>query len=243
LAERRFDIIFSGKLINGADILEVKESLRQLFKLDASAVEKLFAGNPVVIKTNIDRATASKYQQAIGQAGASIQLRLHQPAGSGDTASTTPPPATGHATQTPCSAQPTETGSTNNGFSLLPAGSDLLTPEERRKTDFVDVDTSHLHLDEITPLDARETAQFNAQLQSDPSYPGAITDTDLPTSFTMAGEAAYKPVSTNTPIPAALIKTDHLQAKEAQGYLLSNEERTPLKSAEIDVSGITLIDH
>lgn len=225
MTERRFDIVFSGKLINGAEILEVKEKLRKLFKLDTEAVEKLFSGNPMVIKTNVDRATATKYQQAIAQAGASIQLRLHQ-------------------SQPPDSGQPAASPADDSGLSLLPAGSDILAENERQAFNTVEVDTSHLHLDEIAPLhpSGQDRATFGEQLPQESRYPGTITDTSIQTAFTLLDANAHAATQGAVNRQDSDVNTDHLSMAATEGYLLKENERPKVKKTEVDTSALTLAD-
>jgi len=228
VTERRFDIVFSGKLINGAETLEVKENLRRLFKLDPDAVEKLFSGNPMVIKTNVDRATATKYQQAITQAGATIQLRLHQ--------AQEPDTAAGKE-----AAGPVE----DSGIGLLPLGSAILAKNERQEFRAVEIDTSHLQLDEITPLNApgQGSATFGEPLPSESRYPGSITDTSIQTALTLLDSSAPAPTSDRTELQAADIDIEHLSTATADGYLLDENERPKFKKVEVDTSALSLSDN
>jgi ribosomal protein L7/L12 len=70
MTESNYQIVFEGKLTGERPLEEVKRNMAALFKMNAAQVENLFAGKPVVIKKDIDQATASKYQAAFQKAGA-----------------------------------------------------------------------------------------------------------------------------------------------------------------------------
>ncbi|HEX5056417.1 MAG TPA: hypothetical protein VFX02_07950 [Gammaproteobacteria bacterium] len=65
-----YQVVFEGKLTGELPLDEVKRNLSVLFKMKAEQVDALFSGKPVVIKRDIDQATALKYQAAFKKAGA-----------------------------------------------------------------------------------------------------------------------------------------------------------------------------
>jgi hypothetical protein len=74
MAESRFDIQFAGELVQGADRQAVRERLRDLFKLTPDALERLFSGQVVMIKCDLDAQTAARYRDAFRDAGAVLRL-------------------------------------------------------------------------------------------------------------------------------------------------------------------------
>lgn len=66
----RFEIAFSGQLVAGARPEVVKANLAKLFQVDAQRIELLFSGRRVVIKNNLDAASAEKYRSVLERAGA-----------------------------------------------------------------------------------------------------------------------------------------------------------------------------
>lgn len=72
---RLYDVLFSGELVAGTVPAEVKRRLAALFKSDASAIERLFSGQTVVIKKGVDESTAARYREALRQAGAVCEVR------------------------------------------------------------------------------------------------------------------------------------------------------------------------
>lgn len=65
-----YQVVFEGKLTGERSLDEVKRNLATLFKMKAEQVDALFTGKPVIIKRDIDQATALKYQTAFKKAGA-----------------------------------------------------------------------------------------------------------------------------------------------------------------------------
>jgi len=65
-----FEVVFDGKLVEGASVDQVKQNVATLFRVEVAKVERLFSGERVVIKKGIDEAAAKKYQLALLKAGA-----------------------------------------------------------------------------------------------------------------------------------------------------------------------------
>jgi len=74
MAETRYDLLFSGELLPGADAPGVRERLRAAFKLSPDALDALFSGRPVVVKRGLDALTAGRYRDAFRDAGAILRL-------------------------------------------------------------------------------------------------------------------------------------------------------------------------
>lgn len=82
--DARYNIVFRGELVPGADPARVRENLGKLFKMDAARVEKLFAGKAVVLKKQADQATAMKMRAMMKKAGAVCEMQsLADDAGAG----------------------------------------------------------------------------------------------------------------------------------------------------------------
>lgn len=76
MSDAKFDIYFSGELLPNQDPEEVRGRVGALFKVNGSALDKLFSGSPVRIKQQVDAETARRYQKAIQKAGAFAEMRL-----------------------------------------------------------------------------------------------------------------------------------------------------------------------
>ncbi len=74
MTDKRFHIIFQGRIDQGASPEAVRENLGRLFRMDAARVEALFSGQRVVIKRDADQATMMKFRAAMKQAGALCEV-------------------------------------------------------------------------------------------------------------------------------------------------------------------------
>jgi hypothetical protein len=76
MSDQLFEVAFSGKISAGANMGEVKARIAKMFKADNAKLAQLFSGKRIVIKKNIDRATAAKYKTALNRAGAECEVKL-----------------------------------------------------------------------------------------------------------------------------------------------------------------------
>ena len=70
----RYEIAFSGQLVEGAPLASVQANLARLFQADAQRIAQLFSGRRVVIKNNLDEAGAEKYRLTLERAGAVVEV-------------------------------------------------------------------------------------------------------------------------------------------------------------------------
>lgn len=75
MSEPRFDILFAGETIGGADRNAVADNLGRLFKATPETVARLMGGGTHVLKRGADADTARKYESAMERAGARAILR------------------------------------------------------------------------------------------------------------------------------------------------------------------------
>jgi hypothetical protein len=74
MTDARFNVVFAGEIVNGADPAKVRENLAAAFRMDMAKVEALFSGKRVVVKKDADQATAMKFRAVMKQAGAVCDL-------------------------------------------------------------------------------------------------------------------------------------------------------------------------
>lgn len=74
MSDVRYNLVFSGDIVPGADIEAVKQNLARLFKVDAPRVDAMFSGKDVVLKKDADQATAMKFRAVLKQAGAQCRM-------------------------------------------------------------------------------------------------------------------------------------------------------------------------
>lgn len=216
MAERRFDIIFDGSVINGNDVLEVKANLQKLFKLDDNSIDKLFSGTPIAIKKNLDRQTASQYQTAITQAGAKIQLVLHKPA-----TDQKPAEQLRSATTTPRADINTATDAAS--LQILPPGSPMLNESERVEVAPADINVDHLQLEKVNPFLADDLSP-PTPAATDGQYPNPNVSTSTGDHLTLAEPGATIGSDTHEAAATLPLAIEHLDIDPLGNYLLSQAE-------------------
>ncbi len=70
----RFEVVFTGQLVVGAELELVQTNLARLFQADAQRIALLFSGRRMVIKNNLDAAGAEKYRLTLERAGARVEV-------------------------------------------------------------------------------------------------------------------------------------------------------------------------
>lgn len=79
MSRDRYNIVFAGVLVAGADPASVRAKLGSTFRLDAAQLDNLFSGQPVVVKRDVDLMTATRFQQAFLAAGARAEIESLAP--------------------------------------------------------------------------------------------------------------------------------------------------------------------
>ncbi len=74
MSDQLFEVAFSGQISDGANADEVRVRVAKLFNADEAKLAQLFSGKRIVIKKNIDQATANKYRTALARAGAECEI-------------------------------------------------------------------------------------------------------------------------------------------------------------------------
>ncbi len=73
-----FEVVFDGRIVPGRDLAEVKANIGNLFKAKPETVERLFAGQPITVKKDLDYAGALRYIAALKEAGALARLKQQE---------------------------------------------------------------------------------------------------------------------------------------------------------------------
>jgi hypothetical protein len=76
----QYEIVFFGELVEGAQLERVRANLGKLFQADAQRLDLLLSGRRLVLKNNLDAATAEKYRATMERAGARVQVVAIAPA-------------------------------------------------------------------------------------------------------------------------------------------------------------------
>ncbi len=70
----RYQIVFSGQLVDGASLELVQANLAKLFRADATRIAALFSGRRVPLKGDLEADEAEKYRAALARAGARVDI-------------------------------------------------------------------------------------------------------------------------------------------------------------------------
>lgn len=135
MSEQRYEVVFRGDVVPGQSIVDVKGRLAELFNAEASRIDNMFSGRPVVIKRNVDKDTAQRYQDSLRKAGAVVEIRRFVADTLESLTRDDPEPSPSQELPAP-------------SVDVAPVGADVLTAEYRRDYTPADIDTSHLSIAE-----------------------------------------------------------------------------------------------
>lgn len=153
----QFRLVFSAEVLSGQHPAVVKKRLQAVLKLDDERMAALFSGKAVVVKKSADEATAVRYQGAFEKAGARLRVLPVEGSAAGS-------PAESPSTAAIPAAIPESRPQDSSTLDIMPPGSDILAPDERKAAPNTDVDTSHLSL---------QGAVFDPDPEAGPSAPPA----------------------------------------------------------------------
>lgn len=139
-----FNVIFAGEIAGRADPAAVRANVGKLFNASEAVLDKLFSGQPVVIKKMADRATAMDLRARMKLAGANTRLvavdEQGRPLPEGAAASApaatpapaaprpAPPQAPTPVRPAPAPAVPAPAASSAGGWDIAPVGVTLGVP-------------------------------------------------------------------------------------------------------------------
>jgi hypothetical protein len=159
--EKRYNVYFSGQLVNGHEYASVRGKLAKVFNANEQTLDKLFSGTAQLIKRECDETTALQYKAAMEGAGALPILKVVEAVAATPKTMTSAekiaalaatPLKDNHPSSQPAAAIASETNEESadahsTGLNLAPTGSDVLRQEERAREVVREVDTSALELD------------------------------------------------------------------------------------------------
>lgn len=150
MTEPSYQIVFRGKILSGYTREQVRSNLAQLFRTDPTRIDTLLDAPKTVLKAGISKDAATRYQEALRQAGIMVAMMAEAPAAADAVSASspvpgpppqaptvtasTPPPATA-ASQPPAVAA--------SGLTLAAVGERILPPQAKTAAQ---IDTSGLSL-------------------------------------------------------------------------------------------------
>jgi hypothetical protein len=164
MADPKYDIYFRGEILPGADEAQVKAAIAKIFKADDTKLAQLFSGKVNTIKKAVDKGTAAKFQQAFKKAGAKAVITLAK--ASQEKAAEEKAAEEKAALGNVAKAEPKTVEDSN--WDVLPSGSDLLKPDERRNIPDANIDTSAIKM--VSPFAEVEESERPAPPAPDVSH-------------------------------------------------------------------------
>jgi hypothetical protein len=167
MADPKYDIYFRGEILPEANEAEVRAAIAKIFNADDAKLSQLFSGKVNTIKKAVDKATAAKYQQAFKKAGAKAVITVAKAVAESPSAK---PKMADSAAAKPQVANPelVKAKVTEENWDILPAGSDLLTLDERRNIPDANIDTSAIKM--VSPFSEVEVEDKVAPPAPDTSH-------------------------------------------------------------------------
>ncbi len=160
-----YAIVFQGEILDGFQPISVKAHMAKLLKADASKMQALFSGKPIVIKRTTDKTEAAKYTNALKKIGANIKVKGIK--GKPPARPAAAKPAAPQATRTPAQAasegEKTATDTANiksdaqsapdiSAISLAPNEGNLVEPSPEPPAPDIDLSALSLAENDGTPL-------------------------------------------------------------------------------------------
>ncbi|RTZ76728.1 MAG: hypothetical protein DSZ02_00545 [Gammaproteobacteria bacterium] len=176
---KEFDVYFSGEILEGYELEEVKQAVGKLFKLSGPKLEALFAGVPVRVKKNLSVEKAGRFRKVFLESGALVQIVA---AGQEPPEEPAPQPVTRRASPAPASS----TGEAGLRLAPMePLETASRTPEPRIDTSSLEIRSDEGPIESPQPTEQAplpdisnlSMAPLEASPQSAPEPPAKIPDT------------------------------------------------------------------
>jgi hypothetical protein len=230
-----YDIYFRAEILAGQDEALVKARIGAMFKANEAKIAQLFSGKAIAIKKGVDKAAALKYQQAFKNAGAKAVITASpapsaapsptpEAARSATTGISSAVSATAPSPKAEASA-PTESNASESApksegsWDVLPPGSDVLKPSERKVVEDANIDTSAIKL-----------ASVFAQVDEPPTPPPA------PDTQHLSMAEAGSDMNPDRPEPAAPLEIDLSALDLAEAGARMSDESEEIAPLDLDLS-------
>jgi hypothetical protein len=204
----RFQLMFRGEILDGQHKAVVKGRLAQLLNIDDDRAQRLFAGEPVVIKKDVDRATAGRYQAEFKKAGARLRVTGDADAAAdpadtpadADASGEDPTIAEPGSMMSDADDEPAPEPPDTSHLSVAETGSDLLEEEHRAEEVVLDVDPD---------FDLAAPGTDLGQITAD------VVDVEIDPDFTVAPPGADMDESEKS-APPAPPDTTHINLEDGE---------------------------
>ncbi len=236
MTDKHYSVVFRGDIVLGKNLLDVKQKLKQLFKVDDARIDSLFVGKPVPLKSNISLDEAERYKTVLHQAG--IVVVIESPKKAEVVREVTRKPV---KDDVPTEAKKTPVDTTANTDSiseieqwkLAPVGSLLVDKKKKAESpDVVEVNVDHLA---VLPQEGNLLNDDEREAASAPAVDVASLDWEL----TPYGESLLKDAERKKIIPAD-VDTSELSLANVGVDLLQKGDKKAAQSVDINTDYIHL---
>ncbi len=222
--EDTYRLIFRGEVLEGQHPSVVKKRLAASLKWDDAKMDKLFMGQPVVLKREADTKTAAKLQALFKKAGARLRVM------SVETDDGALEPEAVASDNSPAPSQPTEDTS---DLDVLPPGAEVLTSAERRAHVAAEVNTDHLSVDDA----GSDLGTGSAQNPDDAPVAPEVSHLSMADVGADLQDADERAQSTEKPAPDV-----DFEIADVGSDVLPPADRQPELEVDIDLAGYDLAD-
>jgi hypothetical protein len=215
----------------------VKANVAKLFKADEAKVAQLFSGRPCLLKKDVDKATAAKYQQALKNAGAKPIINAKPVVGT--------PMAGTPVAGTPVAGTPV--AGTPSAASTAPAAKPAATPAPAPKPATPAASSPSPSPAKATPAAQPSSTQdgnwdvlpSGSDLLREDEHQ-AVEAVEVATDHIALASIFDSPSTTTEPAPQAP-DTSHISVAEA-GADINPDAPPPAAEPELDLSGMSLAE-
>ncbi len=74
-----YKVVFEGETHPGHHTAQVKQNFTKLFQAEPPQIERLFSGQPIIVRKNLRQQEARQYEEAITRAGAVCHILIQKP--------------------------------------------------------------------------------------------------------------------------------------------------------------------
>ncbi len=144
-SNERFNVVFTGQLVQGVSLDVAKQNFKQAFALDQTRLDAFFTGKTVVFKKNVDTTEAMKIRGQLKRLGLVSSLEPFSETATGSVNATSPGAnAQGqHEAAISAASSDSQQSAPNRAsvpdWSIAPAGSDLEQLKVERPPVVVDI--------------------------------------------------------------------------------------------------------
>jgi hypothetical protein len=233
-------LIFSGEVLEGFDVSQVKERMASLIRADENKLTTLFSGKTNVIKRSPNKDEVLKIMTALKAIGADVRIRLTKDK----------PPATKTVARP---NDPVQVEAASNGLTLAANVGYLVEPAEQAPEPLLDLSGISIAGDDSTTVTTETSTSDQVTIDTSalslkendgsPLIEATAPETPVEAPDFMLDKLGTLLDATTEEIDPVIPDTSQLSMREMQGNLLEDTEKsTQQTSLNPDISHLHTID-